>query len=834
MPRLSRLLLLCVCSTSVRSLNLGGPSVSDPASGAACYTNTSACEAAAANVGLCGNAPSAQPCVAAARSYCAFAGSSNIWYCPNATAPAADVSYSVDSLTGTPCHASSARCGSLVTNSCSAAQCVNGALSACAFTASGVFVWYCPHDLGTGQALAPASVQMDVVSNLLCYTTEQECEAAPANACASGGGTCVFGASTGCGYTSGQFNWYCPLGAPNASALLVAQVDPTSQLTCYFSAADCELAASTLCGSGAGEAACTDGQSSYCAYSGPRFHFYCPLNTGGLPDAVAGSLVPVYQVDGVTGVACFISEAMCEGTASTTCGPTSAGYSGVSCAIGSTSSCAFVANTAYSWFCPNSLGADHIAADSQQVDPVSSLPCYTTGAMCASAASNPCIAPIIARLASNATGANATAPVPCVDGSDTLCAFTSGAFNWYCPPRGHASIPVYAQQDPVSGLSCYDTAANCALTAGNSCVSPGSPGVLCQSAEVGYCAFAGHDYSYYCPLSVLIDGAPAPVAAPSTSDLAASEMHSTLYQIDSVSSLPCFLSADHCQSTGTNTCGRSLSGKSGVLCEDGYESACAFTTYAGYRYYCPNAQTSQLVGGGATIAVQLDSKSGAPCYRSAALCRSGAGNACDSLNIDCVGGANTACAFAGGDGGFTFYCPHSVNASAVGVYRQFDPVSGIACFDSAADCAAAGSNACGTTAQGFSGSLCLNGASSFCAFSGGPFVYYCPLSPAAQAMGASYAVDAASGQPCYSSQSVCESTPVNTCGPLSAAASGISCSNAGATCASAAGLSPGTVWYCPNMVGSGRLGSTSAGSRVAARGAAVALALAWAAGIQVI
>ena len=52
---------------------------------------------------------------------------------------------------------------------------------------------------------------------------------------------------------------------------------------------------------------------------------------------------------------------------------------------------------------------------------------------------------------------------------------------------------MYAQQDPVSGLSCYDTAANCALAEGNSCVSPGSPGVLCKSAAVGYCAFAGHE-----------------------------------------------------------------------------------------------------------------------------------------------------------------------------------------------------------------------------------------------------------------------------------------------------------------------------------------------------
>ena len=327
-----------------------------------------------------------------------------------------------------------------------------------------------------------------------------------------------------------------------------------------------------------------------------------------------------------------------------------------------------------------------------------------------------------------------------------------------------------------------------------------------------------------------INGVAAPSAAVSTSELAASEQHNTLYQIDSVSSLPCFLSADHCQSTSTNTCGRSLSGKSGVLCADGYISACAFTTYAGYRFYCPNSQTSMLVGGGATVTVQLDSRSGAACYRSAALCRAGAGNACDSLNIDCVFGANTACAFAGGDGSFTYYCPHSVNASAVGVYKQDDPVSGIACYDSASDCAAAGSNACGTTAQGYSGSLCLDGGSSLCAYSGGPYRFYCPISPAVQAIGGSYAVDSASGQPCYPSQAACESSAVNTCGSLALANSGISCSNAGATCARAAGLSPGSVWYCPNQLGTG-VGGSSSGSTRGSAGAAVA-ALAWAAAVQ--
>ena len=139
MPRLVLLLLLCLFA-SVRGLNLNGLTISDPASGAACYTNSSACGAAAANAGLCGNGPSSQPCVSGTRSYCAFSGS-NIWYCPNAGAPPAGVSYSVDSLTGTPCHASSASCGSLASNTCSAAQCLNGALSACAFTASGVYVW---------------------------------------------------------------------------------------------------------------------------------------------------------------------------------------------------------------------------------------------------------------------------------------------------------------------------------------------------------------------------------------------------------------------------------------------------------------------------------------------------------------------------------------------------------------------------------------------------------------------------------------------------------------------------------------------------------------------
>ena len=562
MPRLAGLCLLCFCCiAAVGGLNTGGVSVTDPASGAACYTNASVCQSAAANAGLCGSGPSAQPCVAGSRSCCAFTGSSNAWFCPNAGAPPVGVSYSVDSLTGTPCHASSASCGSLGSNTCSTTQCKNGALSACAFTSSGVFVWYCANDLGTGQANAPATVEVDVVSNLLCYATEQQCEAAPANPCSGGSGKCLFGATTGCAYTSDQFNWYCPLGAPNASVLLAAQVDPTSQLTCYISAAACELAASTLCGSSVGAVACTDGGATYCAYSGPIFHFYCPLNTGGLPSSVAGSLASIYQVDGVTGVACFISQALCEGTASTTCGPTSAGYSGVSCSVGSISSCAFVADTSYSWFCSNMLGADHIAADAMQIDPVSQRPCYTTGAMCASAASNTCIAPIISRLAGNGTGGGNGTATPCVDGSDTLCAFTSGAFNWLCPPHGAVAIPVYAQQDPVSGLSCYDTAANCALAAGNSCVSPGSPGVLCKSAEVGYCAFAGRcvyasprdscrrvltfpcllslplsrDYSYYCPLSVTINGAPAPSALPSTSELAASEQHSTLYQIDAVS-----------------------------------------------------------------------------------------------------------------------------------------------------------------------------------------------------------------------------------------------------------------------------------------------------------
>ena len=205
MPRLVLLLLLCLFA-SVRSLNLNGLTITDPASGAACYINSSTCGAAAANAGLCGNGPSSQPCVSGTRSYCAFSGS-NIWYCPNAGAPPIGVSYSVDSLTGTPCHASSASCGTLGSNTCSASQCLNGALSACAFTASGVYVWYCPHDLGTGRNVAPASVEADVVSNLLCYSAEQECEAAPANSCSSNSGVCLYGATTGCAYTSALFNW---------------------------------------------------------------------------------------------------------------------------------------------------------------------------------------------------------------------------------------------------------------------------------------------------------------------------------------------------------------------------------------------------------------------------------------------------------------------------------------------------------------------------------------------------------------------------------------------------------------------------------------------------
>ena len=241
------------------------------------------------------------------------------------------------------------------------------------------------------------------------------------------------------------------------------------------------------------------------------------------------------------------------------------------------------------------------------------------------------------------------------------------------------------------------------------------------------------------------------------------------------------------------------------------------------------------MGGGSTITAQLDSRSGASCYRSAALCRAGAGNACDSRNINCISGANTACAFAGGDNSYVWFCPRSVNASKVGVYRQFDPVSGIACYDSAADCAAAGSNVCGTTAQGYSGSLCVDASASFCAFSGGPYIYACPLSAAAQALGTAYVVDAASAQPCYPSQAACESSAVNTCGPLASANSGISCSNgAGATCAAAAGHTPGSTWFCPNMMGTGMGGFASGGSRgssAMSMGAVLSLA-AWSAAIH--
>ena len=122
--------------------------------------------------------------------------------------------------------------------------------------------------------------------------------------------------------------------------------------------------------------------------------------------------------------------------------------SGVPCSVGSTSSCAYVANTAYQWFCPNSLGSTHIAADSVEVDPVSSLPCYTTGTLCASAASNPCIAPVTLRLAGNGTYVNRTAGT-CTDGSDTLCAFTSGNFNWCACHRAHRDLTAAYSPHPA-------------------------------------------------------------------------------------------------------------------------------------------------------------------------------------------------------------------------------------------------------------------------------------------------------------------------------------------------------------------------------------------------
>ena len=149
--RLLASLLLCVLPVS-SAVHSAGPAVTDPVSQVACYTNETACESAAAG---CGSGPSAQcvhrsqpqstarlafvfsrrPCVTGLRSYCAYAGSAYTWYCPVGALPAG-VSYSVDLVAGTPCHDSALSCGALPSNSCAAAECLNGALSACAFTTS--------------------------------------------------------------------------------------------------------------------------------------------------------------------------------------------------------------------------------------------------------------------------------------------------------------------------------------------------------------------------------------------------------------------------------------------------------------------------------------------------------------------------------------------------------------------------------------------------------------------------------------------------------------------------------------------------------------------------
>ena len=313
--------------------------------------------------------------------------------------------------------------------------------------------------------------------------------------------------------------------------------------------------------------------------------------------------------------------------------------------------------------------------------------------------------------------------------------------------------------------------------------------MLCKNGGFDYCAFSGNDFTYYCPLSLS-----------NANVTTTSSEHNTLYQIDAVSSVPCFLSADDCQGTVTNTCGSSNAGNSGVLCTDGYVSVCAFTTYGGYRFYCPNEIGPMALGGGTTLTVQIDPISRAACYRSAQLCRAGAGNPCDAQNTDCVAGPHTVCAFASGDGGFIYFCPVGLDAASLQVYRQTDPVSGLACFDSAAHCAVAGSNACGTEAQGYSGTLCVSGASSFCAFAGPAFQFYCPLSPLATALGAPYMVDKASGQPCFTSRATCESGNVNTCGTAASGYSGVACTTSSTLCAAAAAAAPGSQWICPNSV----------------------------------
>ena len=283
----------------------------------------------------------------------------------------------------------------------------------------GVFIWYCPNDLGIGQDAAAPAAEQDNVSGVLCYVTEQACETSPSNICGSGSSTsCTYGATTGCAFTSEAFNWYCPLStALNGSQLLVAQVDPTSQLTCYASIASCHLTASTQCSGANGGVPCINGQANYCAYTGPTFNYFCPLSTGGLPSSVAGALTSIYEIDGITGVACFSTQARFESTASTTCGPTINGYSGVSCAVGATSVCAYVSSTSeFSFYCPNMLGVAHSNVDVVQIDPVSLLPCYTTAQSCSFALSNLCTYVPKGRLANSSS---VTTAAVCVDGSST-------------------------------------------------------------------------------------------------------------------------------------------------------------------------------------------------------------------------------------------------------------------------------------------------------------------------------------------------------------------------------------------------------------------------------
>ena len=150
------LALLCGLSGSAAGAHASSAAVVDPTSQASCYTNETACESLSA--GLCGTGqasqcvappaprapcsaprlltapPRARPCVTGVRSYCAFAGPANTWYCPGQLPVA--LNYDVDVVSGTPCHASATSCGTLASNTCAAGECENGALSACAFTSS--------------------------------------------------------------------------------------------------------------------------------------------------------------------------------------------------------------------------------------------------------------------------------------------------------------------------------------------------------------------------------------------------------------------------------------------------------------------------------------------------------------------------------------------------------------------------------------------------------------------------------------------------------------------------------------------------------------------------